>query len=116
MGRQLGVRTSIAMEDGSGEWARLLSRIVQFRYSIGYLLAAVAARFILPYWGWRAMFWIGGVPALLAFYIRLRVRESEAWKQNRMPGFGAIVRTATGHWKTFSYLVVLMTLMKIGRA
>jgi SHS family lactate transporter-like MFS transporter len=111
MGGEWGVGASLAMESAPSKWRGVLSGIVQSGYSIGYLLAAVAARFILPYWGWRAMFWIGGVPALLAFYIRLRVRESEAWKQHRMPGFAAIVRTASGHWKTFSYLIVLMTLM-----
>src|SRR5207245_3455096 len=36
---------------------------------------------------------------------------SEAWKQHRAPTVGAIVRTASGHWKMFSYLVLLMTLM-----
>ena len=111
MGGEWGVGASLAMESAPSKWRGILSGIVQSGYSIGYLLAAVASRFILPYWGWRAMFWIGGVPALLAFYIRLRVRESEAWKQHRMPGFGAIVRTASGHWKTFLYLIVLMTLM-----
>src|ERR1700722_20530770 len=57
------------------------------------------------------MFWGGGAPALLAFYIRFRVRESEAWKKHRAPTVGAIVRTASGHWKIFLYLVLLMTLM-----
>jgi MFS transporter, SHS family, lactate transporter len=111
MGGEWGVGASLAMESAPRKWRGALSGIVQSGYSIGYLLAAVAARLVLPYWGWRAMFWVGGVPALLAFYIRLRVRESEAWKQHRMPGFGAIVRTAAGHWKTFFYLIVLMTFM-----
>jgi SHS family lactate transporter-like MFS transporter len=57
------------------------------------------------------MFWVGGIPALLAFYIRYRVKESEAWEQHRAPTIGAILRTASGHWKIFSYLVLLMTLM-----
>ncbi len=57
------------------------------------------------------MFWVGGIPALLAFYIRYRVKETEAWKQHRAPTVGAILRTASGHWKIFSYLVLLMTLM-----
>ena len=57
------------------------------------------------------MFWVGGAPALLALYIRFRVRESEAWKQHRAPTVGAILRTASGHWKIFLYLVLLMTLM-----
>src|SRR5437764_1364420 len=49
--------------------------------------------------------------ALLAFYIRFRVRESVAWQQHRAATTGEIVRAASEHWKIFSYLVVLMTLM-----
>ena len=111
MGGEWGVGASLAMESAPGRWRGILSGIVQCGYSIGYLLAALAARFVLPAWGWRAMFWVGGAPALLAFYIRFRVRESEAWKQHHAPTMGAIVRTASGHWKIFSYLILLMTLM-----
>lgn len=114
MGGEWGVGASLAMESAPPRWRGILSGIVQSGYSVGYLLAAVAARLILPLspqWGWRAMFWAGGVPALLAFYIRSKVRESEAWKQHRAPTVGAILRTASGHWRMFSYLVVLMTMM-----
>jgi len=111
MGGEWGVGASLAMESAPPKWRGILSGVVQSGYSIGYLLAAVAARFVQPAWGWRAMFWVGGAPALLAFYIRYRVRESEAWQQHRAPTVGAIVRTAGGHWKVFSYLVLLMTLM-----
>jgi len=114
MGGEWGVGASLAMESAPKRNRGVLSGIVQSGYSIGYLLAAVAARFILPIspeWGWRAMFWAGGAPALLALYIRSKVKESEAWKQHRAPTVGAIVVTAKGYWKTFSYLVVLMTMM-----
>jgi SHS family lactate transporter-like MFS transporter len=57
------------------------------------------------------MFWVGGLPALLALYIRFNVKESEAWKQHRVPTMGAVVKTAISHWKVFGYLVLLMTLM-----
>lgn len=111
MGGEWGVGASLAMESAPAKYRGVLSGVVQSGYPIGYLLAAVAARFILPAWGWRAMFWAGGIPALLAFYIRFKVRESEAWKQHRAPTLGAIVKTANGHWKIFCYLVLLMTLM-----
>ena len=111
MGGEWGVGASLALENSPQKWRGILSGILQSGYSIGYLLAAIAARFVLPTLGWRAMFWVGGAPALLAFYIRAKVRESEAWKQHRAPTVGAIMRTASGHWKIFSYLVLLMTLM-----
>ncbi|HZR55278.1 MAG TPA: MFS transporter [Terriglobales bacterium] len=111
MGGEWGVGASLALENSPRKWRGILSGILQSGYPMGYLLAAVAARFVLPTLGWRAMFWIGGVPALLAFYIRSKVRESEAWKQHAAPTVRAILRTASGHWKIFSYLVLLMTLM-----
>lgn len=111
MGGEWGVGASLAMESAPQKWRGIFSGVVQSGYSIGYLLAAVASWLILPVWGWRAMFWAGGVPALLAFYIRFRVKESEAWEQHRAPTVGSILRTASGHWKIFSYLVLLMTLM-----
>jgi len=111
MGGEWGVGASLAMESVPQRWRGIFSGILQGGYSVGYILAAIAARFILPAWGWRAMFWVGGVPALLAFYIRLRVKESKAWEAHRVPTFGAVVRSATEHWKIFSYLVLMMTLM-----
>ena len=111
MGGEWGVGASLALENTPQRWRGILSGVLQSGYSVGYLLAAVAAHFVLPAWGWRAMFWVGGAPALLAFYIRSKVRESEAWKQHAAPTVGAILRTASGHWKIFSYLVLLMTLM-----
>ncbi|HXZ27119.1 MAG TPA: MFS transporter [Terriglobales bacterium] len=115
MGGEWGVGASLAMEIAPQGRRGMLSGILQSGYSIGYLLAAVAAWAILPHFaphlGWRVMFWSGGLPALLAFYIRTRVPESEAWKQHRAPSVSALLRTLAGHGKTFAYLVGLMTLM-----
>src|SRR5215472_12260617 len=76
MGGEWGVGASLAMESVSARWRGVLSGVVQSGYSLGYLLAALAARFILPTWGWRPMFWLGALPALLALYIRTKVPES----------------------------------------
>lgn len=111
MGGEWGVGASLAMEAAPTRWRGVMSGVLQSGYSCGYLLAAVAARFILPVWGWRAMFWAGGVPALLALYIRTSVPESEAWKQHRAPHMGAVLRAVATQWKLFAYLVLLMTFM-----
>ena len=110
MGGEWGVGASLAMEHAPSRWRGLLSGILQSGYSIGYLLAAVAARFVLPALGWRWMFWIGGIPALLALYVRTHVPESEAWRQHRVPTMKAILETLSKSWKLFVYLVLLMTL------
>jgi SHS family lactate transporter-like MFS transporter len=111
MGGEWGVGASLAMEAAPPRWRGVLSGILQSGYSIGYLLAAVAARFLLPVWGWRPMFWVGALPALLALYIRTKVPESEAWQQHRAPSTLQVLRTVAVEWKRFAYLVPLMTFM-----
>jgi len=111
MGGEWGVGASLTMEAAPVRWRGILSGILQSGYSIGYLLAAMAARFLLPVWGWRPMFWIGALPALLALYIRTKVPESEAWKQNRAASTGQVMRIVAQEWKRLLCLVVLMTFM-----
>src|SRR5438270_6283768 len=111
MGGEWGVGASLAMEAAPEKWRGILSGILQSGYSIGYLLAALASRFIEPRFGWRAMFWAGGIPALLALYIRSSVPESEAWKQKRAPTTKAILLVVRDYWKSAIYLVLMMTLM-----
>jgi SHS family lactate transporter-like MFS transporter len=111
MGGEWGVGASLAMEAAPAKWRGILSGILQSGYSIGYLLAALASRFIEPHFGWRAMFWAGGIPALLALYIRSSVPESEAWKQKRATTTKGILLVVRSYWKSAIYLVLMMTLM-----
>jgi SHS family lactate transporter-like MFS transporter len=111
MGGEWGVGTSLVMEATSSRWRGVLSGILQNGYAVGYLLAAVAYRFAFPAWGWRPMFWLGGIPALLAFYISAKVPESEAWMHHRAPSTGAVLRAVGQQWKLCLYLLLLMTFM-----
>src|SRR6516162_9637518 len=89
----------------------MMSGVLQRGYSIGYLRAACASRFILPAWVWGGLFWAGAAPALLIAYIELKVPESEAWRQHKKSSFSGILRTVAADWKMAVYLVALMTLM-----
>jgi SHS family lactate transporter-like MFS transporter len=111
MGGEWGIGASLAMETVESKWRGVLSGILQNGYAVGYLLAAVAYRFAFPVWGWRAMFWLGGVPALLALYIRWHVPESKAWERHRASSMGAVLKVVGQQWKLCLYLLLLMTFM-----
>jgi MFS family permease len=57
--------------------------LMQSAWAIGYGGAALLSAFVLPRLGWRAMFIIGGIPALTTLWIRGAVSEPEIWRQRR---------------------------------
>jgi MFS family permease len=52
---------------------------MQSAWAIGYAGAAIVVALVLPRFGWRAVFLIGLLPALLTLWIRRHVHESEMW-------------------------------------
>jgi SHS family lactate transporter-like MFS transporter len=80
---------------------------------MGFLLASLCNFFLFARFGWRPLFFLGGLPAILAFFIRYRVKESEVWKKTRHESWGTLGRGILSHWKLFLYLVVLMTAMNL---
>jgi SHS family lactate transporter-like MFS transporter len=57
------------------------------------------------------MFFIGGLPALLAIYVRFKVPESEVWQRTRHKDWSGLGRGILSHWRIFLYLWALMTMM-----
>lgn len=53
--------------------------LMQSAWAIGYGLAAVVTLIVLPRWGWRAVFFVGVLPALLTLWVRRYVKEPEIW-------------------------------------
>jgi MFS transporter, SHS family, lactate transporter len=111
MGGEWGVGASLAMEKAPSHRRGLFSGLLQEGYACGNLLAATCSLFVMPHWGWRPMFFIGGLPALLALYVRTNVKESEVWERRKIRPFREYAVDLASHWKIFLYLVVLMTLM-----
>jgi MFS family permease len=72
--------------------------LMQSAYAIGEAIAALVVVVILPPFGWRAVFLVGVLPALLVLWIRRGVPESHLWKQRASEtraSLGALVRGET---------------------
>ncbi|WP_322783063.1 MULTISPECIES: MFS transporter [Gluconobacter] len=77
---------ALLMESVPPRARSLASSLMMSGYECGFFAAAAAQAIILPIWGWRALFLIGVVPALLAIFIRRGVPESPVWlKLQSMP-------------------------------
>jgi MFS family permease len=54
--------------------------LMQSTYAIGEIIAAGVVGIVLPRYGWRAVFFVGILPAFLVFWILHSVPESEMWR------------------------------------
>jgi MFS family permease len=64
--------------------------LMQSSYAIGEAIAALVVAVVLPHFGWRAVFFVGVLPALLVFWVRRHVPEPQVWTQRSQtdrPGF-----------------------------
>src|SRR5713101_6385077 len=111
MGGEWGVGASLAMEKVPPRLRGVLSGLLQEGYAAGNLLASICYFVVFPRWGWRPLFFIGGLPALLALFVRFKVKESEVWKKTRHENWGQLGRGIASHWKLFVYLMLLMMMM-----
>jgi SHS family lactate transporter-like MFS transporter len=130
MGGEWGVGAALAFETLPTEGRGVFSGILQEGYALGSILAAGAfALFFngftllglhLPGIGWRGLFILGAMPALLVLYVRMRVEESPVWlegkKQRLARSAGDALSARAGNLTrvmaflpTFLFLVLLMT-------
>ena len=56
---------------------------VQSSWAVGYALGALVVALVMPHFGWRAVFFVGVAPALIALWLQRGVREPEAWQRER---------------------------------
>jgi MFS transporter, SHS family, lactate transporter len=113
MGGEWGVGASLAMEKVPARLRGLLSGFLQQGYATGYLLAALCYFFLFERVGWRPLFFIGGLPALLAFFVRFHVKESEVWQKTKQESWSQLGRALVSNWKLFLYLAFLMMAMNL---
>jgi MFS transporter, SHS family, lactate transporter len=83
MGGEWGVGSSLTMESIPAHWRGFVSGLLQSGYSCGYLLAALLFGVGFDALGWRGLFVVAILPAILVLYIRRNVAESPGWTPPR---------------------------------
>jgi SHS family lactate transporter-like MFS transporter len=108
MGGEWGVGASLAMETIPPRSRGFVSGLLQAGYPTGYLVASLVYTLLFPAVGWRGMFIVGVLPALLVLYIRNRVPESPTWRRRTTTESGTL-NLLKAHWPLGLYAVALMT-------
>jgi SHS family lactate transporter-like MFS transporter len=111
MGAEWGVGASLVMEKVPVKLRGVFSGFLQQGYAMGYLLAAIAYWLVFPKYGWRPLFFIGGLPALLALFVRFRVKESAVWEKTKHASWRDLFIAIGRNWKIFLFTTLLSTVM-----
>ncbi len=111
MGGLWGPDAALTMESAPLRLRGILSGVLQEGYIVGSLLAALAYYLVVPAWGWRCLFYLGGLPALLAVFVRWGVPESPVWQSGQRLNLVQAAGTLAHHWKRVLSMILLMTMM-----
>jgi MFS transporter, SHS family, lactate transporter len=109
MGGEWGVGSALTMETIPPKARGFVSGLLQAGYPSGYLLASVVFGVLYQYVGWRGMFFIGVLPALLVLYVRAHVPESPAFKVMEKRPRHSLLATLKHNFALSLYAIVLMT-------
>ncbi|WP_206952587.1 MFS transporter [Trinickia acidisoli] len=111
MGGEWGVGSALTMETIPPRSRGIVSGLLQAGYPSGYLIASIVFGVLYQYIGWRGMFFVGVVPALLVLYIRGNVQESPAWKamEKKQHNRIGLLQTFKKNWTLALYSIILMT-------
>ena len=110
MGGEWGVGASLTMESIPPRTRGAVSGLLQTGYPSGYLIASIVYFALYGLIGWRGMFMVGALPALLVVYIRAKVEESPAFlARTSVRHEPSLIRTLRDNAGRFLYVVVLMT-------
>lgn len=110
MGGEWGIGASLAMESIPPKARGAVSGLLQEGYACGYLIGGLFYLVLFDHIGWRGMFALGILPALLVLFIRRHVPESPAWREAtaQARARAGLAETMRGRWGLFAYLVILM--------
>jgi SHS family lactate transporter-like MFS transporter len=108
MGGEWGIGSAIAMESIPASARGAVSGLLQIGYPSGFLLATVTYSLFYDRLGWRYMFVLGVIPAVLVFFIRRGIDESPAWKERQIAPRAGVLEVLRRDWKLAVYAIILM--------
>ena len=110
MGGIWGIGASLSMETIRPESRGVVSGLLQSGYSMGYLLASVVFGLVYVHVGWRGMFMVGIIPAMMLIpYVFAKVQESPAF-EGRHVKKASTFQVLRKHWKLTLYAIVMMSI------
>ncbi len=98
MGGEWNTGATLVAETWPTELRAKAISIVQSSWAIGFAAAALVAGPVARYFGWRAVFFVGILPALLTLWIQRGVPESEMWERSRTSGATGAPPSAGSHY------------------
>jgi len=109
MGGEWGVGSALTMETIPVASRGFISGLLQVGYPSGYFLAALSVYALYDRLGWRYMFALGVVPAIVVYFIRGHVDESPAWQEQQSAPRSSVLAVLSRNWRLVAYGIVLMT-------
>mgnify|MGYP001614961511 CR=1 FL=1 len=82
LGGEFGIGMALAAEAWPARHRARVSSYVGLGWQVGVLAAALLTPLLLPVIGWRGMFLVGVIPAIVAWVIRNRLHEPEVFVRN----------------------------------
>jgi MFS family permease len=111
MGGEWASGAALVSETWSAEHRGKALGFMQSAWAVGYGLAALVVAVIMPVWGWRAVFFVGVVPALLTVWVQRRVEEPALWRARKAAPSARRGRLADVFRGGLGRLTIAVTLM-----
>jgi MFS family permease len=99
LGGEWSAGATLVAESWPAEHRGKAASVMQSGWALGYMAAAAISTVVLPRFGWRALFLVGVLPALVTLWIRRHVEEPAIWLNSRAsggPGLRALFRAPLG--------------------
>jgi len=84
---------------------------MQSAWAVGFASAAAVNALVLPRWGWRAVFFVGILPAFFTIWVQKRVEEPEIWRQAKAAHPASRVRFTDIFRGSLGRLTLAVTIM-----